>query len=111
MKLASLLCKEVSDIDMEEVKILPKRAVLTGDYDKEADVLYVSFGEPKPAVGADLGDGVMLLYDEVRKGVVGITFIGLRERLQRELGANDQAPKHLPRSPGRYKTGRYLAIS
>ena len=89
MKLASLLCKKVNDSGMEEVKILAKPAVITGDYYEEADVLYLSIGEPRPAVGVDLGDGVILRYDEVGKEVVGITFIGLRERLLRELAGND----------------------
>ena len=74
---------------MEEIKSLAKPAVITGDYDEEADVLYLSIGEPRPAVGVDLGDGVILRYDEVGKEVVGITFIGLRERLLRELAGND----------------------
>ena len=74
---------------MEEVKILAKPAVITGDYNAEADVLYLSIGDPKPAVGVDVGDGVILLYDEAHKEVVGITFIGLRERLLKELAGND----------------------
>ena len=71
---------------MEAVKILEKPANLTWDYDEEADVLYVSVGEPSPAVGVDIGDGVVLRYDEPHKEVVGLTVLGLRARLLRELG-------------------------
>lgn len=72
---------------MEAVKILEKPANLTWDYDEEADVLYVSVGEPSPAVGVDIGDGVVLRYDEPHKEVVGLTVLGLRARLLRELEA------------------------
>jgi uncharacterized protein YuzE len=66
---------------MEAVKILEKPAVINWDYDGEADVLYLSLGEPTPAVGVDIGDGVILRYDEERQEVVGLTLIGLRARL------------------------------
>jgi hypothetical protein len=33
----------------------------------------------------DIGDGVILRYDEKRSEVVGLTLIGLRARLVREL--------------------------
>jgi uncharacterized protein YuzE len=70
---------------METVKILEKPASLSWDYDEEADVLYLSVGEPRPAVGVDIGEGVILRYDEAKKEVVGLTFIGLRARLVKEL--------------------------
>lgn len=58
---------------------------ITCDYDEEADVLYISVGEPQPAVGMDIGDGVVVRYDESRREVVGLTVIGLRARLAQEL--------------------------
>ena len=70
---------------MEAVKILQKPAVIDWDYDGEADVLYLSLGEPTPAVGVDIGEGVVLRYDEARQEVVGLTLIGLRARLLAEL--------------------------
>jgi uncharacterized protein YuzE len=70
---------------METVKILEKPASLSWDYDEEADVLYLSVGEPRPAVGVDIGEGVILRYDETQKEVVGLTLIGLRARLVKEL--------------------------
>ncbi|WP_206070631.1 DUF2283 domain-containing protein [Nodosilinea sp. P-1105] len=47
----------------------------------EADVLYLSVGEPRPAVGVDIGNGVILRYDEVTQEVIGLTVIGLRAKL------------------------------
>jgi uncharacterized protein YuzE len=51
------------------------------DYDDEADVLYLSVGKPRPAVGIDIGDGVVLRYDEETQEVVGLTVIGLRAKV------------------------------
>ncbi len=68
---------------MEEVRILERPASLTWDYDEDADVLFLSVGEPRPAVGIDVGDGLVLRFDEARREVAGLTVIGLRERLLR----------------------------
>jgi len=73
---------------MEAVKILEKPATINWDYDEEADVLYLSIGEPQPAIGVDIGEGVVLRYDESRQEVVGITLIGLRAKLLRRLAGN-----------------------
>lgn len=70
---------------METVKILEKPTALNWHYDEEADVLYLSVGEPRPAEGIDIGDGVILRYNEEQKEVVGLTLIGLRARLVEEL--------------------------
>lgn len=67
------------------IRILEKPAEVSWDYDEEADVLYLSIGEPKPVVGVDIGEGVIARYDEKRKELVGVTLIGLRARLLREL--------------------------
>ncbi len=70
---------------MEAVKILERPANLDWDYDEEADVLYLSVGPPGPAVGVDIGEGVILRYDPARNEVVGLTLVGLRARLMRSL--------------------------
>ncbi len=64
---------------------MEKPTHITWDYDEEADVLYISVGEPRPALGVDIGEGVILRYDEAAKEVVGLTLIGLRERLLKGL--------------------------
>ena len=74
---------------MEVLKILEKPQEITWDYDEEADVLYISVGKPQPAVGVDIGEGVVVRYDEVHNQVVGLTFIGLRDRLLK--GISDKA--------------------
>ncbi|NJR61449.1 MAG: DUF2283 domain-containing protein [Cyanobacteria bacterium CRU_2_1] len=71
---------------MDAVRILHNPADVSWDYDDEADVLYVSVGNPQPALGVDIGNGVILRYDETRNAVVGLTVIGLRAKLQEEQG-------------------------
>lgn len=70
---------------MEALKILEKPAAITWEYDEDADVLYLSIGEPQPALGVDIGEGVIVRFDEGRKEVVGLTLIGLRARLLKGL--------------------------
>ena len=77
---------------MEAVKILEKPERVGWDYDEEADVLYLSIGDPAAALGVDVGEGVILRYDESRKEVVGLTILGLRARLLQGLGTGQVAP-------------------
>lgn len=73
---------------MEAVRVPEKPESITWDYDEDADVLYLSIGEPQPAVGVDIGEGLIVRYDENRKEVVGLTLIGLRARLLKSLTAS-----------------------
>ena len=79
---------------MEAVKLFDKkkapvdwaarREPLRGfrEYDGEADTLYISFGKPKPAVGVDVGEGVIVRYDEKAREMVGLTLIGVGKRME-----------------------------
>jgi len=71
---------------VDAVKILDKKERLDWYYDEEADVLYLSFGKPRKAAGVDLGQGVVVRYDEKKKEVVGLTILGVRARLLESLG-------------------------
>jgi uncharacterized protein YuzE len=66
---------------MEAIKILEKGQPIDWEYDEEADVLYLSIGKPRKAVGVDIGQGVVVRYDEKRREVVGLTILGVRARL------------------------------
>jgi len=70
---------------MEEIKILEDVKGLNWEYDDKADVLYVSIGEPEPALGMDIGGGVIIRYDEKSRRVVGLTVVGMKERIMRAL--------------------------
>ena len=68
---------------METVKLFEKRDVpVDWEYDGEADTLYISFGAPKPATGVDVGEGVIVRYDEKAREVVGLTIVGVGRRLE-----------------------------
>jgi len=71
---------------MESLKILDKKENLNWDYDEEADVLYISIGEPVKAVGTDAGEGVIIRYQEDTGEVVGVTILGVRERAAAMMG-------------------------
>jgi uncharacterized protein YuzE len=71
---------------MEAVKLFAKKkAPVDWEYDGEADTLYISFGKPRRAVGVDVGEGVVVRYDEKAKEVVGLTIIGLGRRLEQHI--------------------------
>ena len=73
------------EADVEGISILAKPGAMTWNYDEDAAVLYIAVGEPQPAVGVDIGEGLVLRYDETRREVVGLTIIGLRARLLKGL--------------------------
>ena len=70
---------------MESIRILDRKENLDWEYDEEADVLYISIGEPKKALGIDIGEGSIVRYREDTGEVVGLTIVGLKERLLKEL--------------------------
>lgn len=76
---------------MEALKILEKPNAISWEYDEEADVLYLSVGDPKPAVSVDLGEGIIARYDEREREVVGLTVLGLRSRLLKGLARKGEA--------------------
>ena len=65
---------------METLKILEKKERLNWEYDEEADVLYISTGRPTKALGLDVGEGVIVRYDEKTGAVVGLTIVGVKQR-------------------------------
>ena len=70
---------------MEVIKILDRKENLNWEYDEEADVLYISIGEPQKAIGVDIGDGAIVRYKEDTGEIVGLTLIGVKERLLHSL--------------------------
>jgi len=77
------------------VKILEDSPTITGFYDKEADVLYISLGEPREGVAVDISDGAIARYHEDSETIVGITLIGLRQRVEKELNHKLHVSPHL----------------
>ena len=60
-------------------------------YDTEGDVLYLSIGEPRPAVSEELGDDVLLRVDTETGEIVGLTVLNLSSRF-----GSVQLPQSLP---------------
>ena len=61
---------------------IPERAKSIIHYDPEADVLYISFGEPRPAEGLDIGDGTILRVDPKTDEVTGLTLLDFSKRTE-----------------------------
>jgi uncharacterized protein YuzE len=55
---------------------LEKNKLIVG-YDKDADVFYLSFGEPRVAVTEELDDYVLVRRDPKTRDVTGITIANL----------------------------------
>jgi|SRR6516165_5268135 len=51
-------------------------ARMTADYDRDADVLYVRVGEPRPAEGEDLPGGIVRRYALDDASACSVTIIG-----------------------------------
>jgi len=59
-------------------------------YDHEADVLYLSIGEPRRALSREIGDDVLLRIDPETGAIVGLTILNLSTR-----GKLDTLPLHM----------------
>ncbi|MCZ7540356.1 MAG: DUF2283 domain-containing protein [Anaerolineae bacterium] len=60
-------------------------------YDAEGDVLYLSIGEPRPAISQEVGDDVLLRIDPNTGEIVGLTVLNLSSRF-----GSVQLPQSLP---------------
>ena len=60
---------------METLNITEKKSKINWDYDADADVLYISFGNPKNAEGVDIGEGTIIRIEPDSKEIIGITIL------------------------------------
>jgi len=60
---------------METLNITEKKNKINWDYDADADVLYISFGNPKNAEGIDIGEGTIIRIEPDSKEIIGITIL------------------------------------
>ncbi|MEM8505028.1 MAG: DUF2283 domain-containing protein [Cyanobacteria bacterium P01_D01_bin.1] len=68
---------------MDATQLLNSNLPMQWDYDQDADVLYMSVGQPQPALSVDIGEGLVLRYSEAQSAIVGLTTIGLQSRLEK----------------------------
>ena len=60
---------------METLNISVKKNKINWDYDAEADVLYISFGNPKIAESVDIGEGTIIRIQPDSNEIIGITIL------------------------------------
>jgi len=72
---------------MAGVRAPREHGKLDWEYDSGADVLYLSLGSPRSAVGVDVGDGLIVRYDEATGEILGLTVMDLMSRVAQRLGA------------------------
>jgi len=66
---------------MATIKV-PTKTESVINYDAEADVLYISFGNSRKAEGIDIGDGTILRIDPDTEEVIGITLLDFKRRAE-----------------------------
>ena len=54
-------------------------------YDKESDVLYITFGLPKFGIDEETEDGIFIRRDETCREIIGITVMDFEKRFSRKL--------------------------
>jgi uncharacterized protein YuzE len=59
---------------MEKIK-LPQGKIVNSYYDEEADVLYVSFGEPKLSETLDTGEDLLIRFNQKTGELTGFTIL------------------------------------
>ena len=70
---------------LDPAALIRRHPEASNTYDNEADVLYLSFGSPQPGVGIDVGGGAAVVVNKGDGRIIGITVIGLRRHVEREL--------------------------
>jgi uncharacterized protein YuzE len=75
---------------METLNISEKKDKLKWDYDAEADVLYISFGNPMNAEGVDIGEGTIIRIQPDSKEIIGVTIINPLHRTLSSLQGKNQ---------------------
>jgi len=60
---------------METLNISEKKSKIKWNYDAEADVLYISFGNPGNAEGVDIGEGTIIRIRPDTKEIIGVTIL------------------------------------
>jgi uncharacterized protein YuzE len=79
---------------METLKISEKKNKINWDYDAEADILYISFGNPKNAEGVDIGEGTIIRIRPDTKEIIGVTILNpLNRTLSSLMGKHQKSRK------------------
>ena len=66
---------------MDPLKLTAPESVVW-NYDKEADVLYISFDQPRASLTLDLGGGLLARYLKETGEITGLTIVGLSKAIK-----------------------------
>jgi uncharacterized protein YuzE len=85
----------------------PSPTKLQFSYDRDADVLYISIGSPRPAVSKEDGEGLLIRRDPDSGEVVGLTVLDYAEHFRAlpdlswlaQLGLPEELSKFLRERP------------
>ena len=75
---------------METLNISEKKNKIKWDYDAEADILYISFGNPGNAEGVDIGEGTIIRIRPDTKESIGVTILNPLNRTLSSLMGKHQ---------------------
>ena len=83
---------------METLNISEKKNKIKWDYDADADVLYIAFGNPKNAEGVDIGEGTIIRIQPDSKEIIGVTILNplnrtlssLKEKTKKKVKVKDK---------------------
>jgi uncharacterized protein YuzE len=84
---------------------------LSISYDRTADVLYVSLGEPTPAVTVEDRDGVLIRKDRKSGKPIAVTVLDYENRFRHLLDVSWLATRGLPNDLVAYLSDRPSATS
>jgi uncharacterized protein YuzE len=84
---------------METLNISEKKNKIKWEYDAEADVLYISFGNPRKAEGVDIGEGTIIRIHPDTKEIIGVTIINPLNRTLSSLRGKHQISRKKKTSP------------
>ena len=65
-------------MDTRKLSIILNQTIIR--YDDQADVLYISFGDPCPGIAVELNNGDLVRVDPYTDEIVGITLLDFKER-------------------------------
>jgi len=78
-------------IDQLRKRKSTKKEKIEWDYDAEADVLYISFGNPQNAEGVDIGEGTIVRVQTDTNEITGLTIINPLHRTLKSLAGKQPA--------------------
>lgn len=84
---------------METLNISEKKNKIKWDYDAEADILYISFGNPRNAEGVDIGEGTIIRIRPDTKEIIGVTILNPLNRTLSSLMGEHHISRKKKASP------------